>query len=169
MTNPKILKWRLPVLLLLLICLEAVNLVKLSTAMSWTNGNALGVVAAICMGCFLVGSIVATSFGLSRQEKTRLEWYVFALFGFQTALVAIVSYLYSLILMPAAEVAALFNTEPELTRKVVAVAEGIATNLGALAFWGVLAEQWRKEIEDRDKSYTWMEKLEQERSESNAR
>lgn len=150
MTNLNLLKARLPILLSLLVCLEGVNLVKFSIAMGWTNGTALGVIAALALGLFLIGSIVALSFDLEEGVKTRLQWMVVGMFVIQTLLICIVSYLHSLSLMPASEIAQLFSTPTEGTRKFIALLEGVATNVATFAFWGVLGTQWRREVEIRE-------------------
>lgn len=149
MTTPQLLKYRLPALFGLLVATELVNLFKLSVAFSWSNPGPLGALAAVALGAFLIGSILATSFDLEDGLRSRLNLMVVALFVVQTALVCVVSFLYSLSLMPAQDIAALIYTPVEATRRVVAVAEGAATNVAAFAYWGVLGTQWRKEIDAR--------------------
>jgi hypothetical protein len=152
MLNIKFLKYRLPILCVLLFALEAVNLKKLATAMSWTNDPAwLGVVAALTLGCFLVFSIIASSFSnLDGVLKARFERAVVGLFLLQTALVCIESFLISQTMLPAEQIAELFYTPVEATRRVVALGEGASLNIAALAFWQVVANLWRKEIEKKE-------------------
>jgi len=144
--NTTLLTYRLPFLFVLLSGMEVVNLVKLATAMSWTNGTVLGIVASIALGLFLIFSIVALSFELDDTERLRLQAMVIGLFLVQTFLICIVSYLTSLQWMPALEISQLFGTPPEPTRKAISVTEAIAQNVATFAFWGVLASQWRKQI-----------------------
>jgi hypothetical protein len=158
MTNPKLLQARLLILGLLLASLELVNLVKLSVAMSWSNGAIWGSIAAIALGVFLLGSILALSFELDERERIRLQIMVIFLFIVQTSLICIVSYLKSLYWMPGQDIAMLFDTQPEATRKVIAVAEGVAQNVATFAFWGLMGSQWRKEIE-RQEAETEFERL----------
>jgi hypothetical protein len=146
MLNAQLLNFRLPFLFFLLSGMEVVNLVKLATAMSWTNGTVLGIIASIALGLFLIFSIVALSFELDDTERLRLQGMVIGLFLVQTFLICIVSYLTSLSFMPAVEISQLFTTPPEPTRKAIAVTEAIAQNVATFAFWGVLANQWRKQI-----------------------
>lgn len=146
MTNYRLLRARLPILLSLLMAIEVVNLVKLSIAMSWTNGLALGIMASISLGAFLIGSIVALSFDLEDSERRWLQVMVIILFVVQTCLVCLVSFLKSLTIMPAEEIALLLYTPVEATRRVVALTEGASLSIAAFAFWGFLGNQWRREI-----------------------
>jgi hypothetical protein len=126
MLNAQLLNFRLPFLFLLLSGMEVVNLVKLATAMSWTNGTGLGIVASIALGLFLIFSIVALSFALDDAERLLLQGMVVGLFIVQTFLICIVSYLTSLSFMPATEISQLFTTPPEPTRKAIAVTEAMS-------------------------------------------
>jgi hypothetical protein len=146
MLNAQLLTYRLPFLFLLLSGMEVVNLVKLATAMSWTNGTVLGIIASIALGFFLIFSIVALSFALEDSERLLLQSMVVGLFIVQTFLICIVSYLTSLSFMPAVEISQLFTTPPEPTRKAIAVTEAISQNVATFAFWGVLASQWRAQL-----------------------
>jgi hypothetical protein len=149
MTNPSLLKYRLPALFVLLALIETVNLLKLAFAFGWTNHSPFGAIGAIALGLFLISSIIVLSFDLERDLRARLTAMVVFLFLVQTALICIVSFIYSLDLMPAETIALLFDTPSEVTRRVVALAEGVTLNLSAFAFWGVLAAIWRNEIEER--------------------
>lgn len=151
MASHAFLKHRLPILVVLLLGLEATNLYKLSHAMAWSNEGIFAVVASAILGAFLVGSVIALSFPLEPPVRARLQAMVTMLFIVQTALVCIVSFIYSLTLMPAELIAQLFATPVEATRRIVALAEGAAISLATLAFWQVVGEIWKSEIEERRK------------------
>lgn len=151
MTNPALLSLRLPVLVLLLVAIEAANMVKLAVAMSWSNEGLFGVVTAIVLGAFLVGGIVASSFDLESDVRWRLHLIIALLFATQLALTCIVSFLISTQRLPADRIGLLFGTPPEITRRVVALTEGATINLAAFGTWGVLARLWRSEIAARQR------------------
>ena len=162
MTNPALLKYRLVVLLALLVALEVVQLFKLSESMSWSNIKPLNVVTSVCMGSFLVISIVARSFDLPASLRERLDQTVIGLFLLQTALVCIVSYLTAITFMPAPDIAQLFNTPVAATRRVVALGEGASLSLASLAMWSSAAQIWRTEIEARSASTARLVRLDEE-------
>jgi hypothetical protein len=149
MTDRGFLKQRLPILVALLIALELVNLFKLARAMAWTNEGPLAVVAAAVLGAFLIGSVIALSFSLEPAVRKQLQIMVTMLFLVQTALVCIVSFIYSLSLMPAEQIASLLATPVEATRRVVALVEGATLSAAAFAFWRVVGEVWKTEINER--------------------
>jgi hypothetical protein len=149
MTDRGFLKQRLPIMVGLLIALELVNLFKLGKAMAWTNEGPLAILAAAVLGAFLIGSIIALSFNLEPGVRNQLQVMVTMLFLVQTALVCIVSFIYSLSLMPAEQIASLFGTAVEPTRRTVALLEGAAISVAAFAFWRVAGEIWRAEIDER--------------------
>src|SRR5579864_7507902 len=105
LTTPDLLKYRVPALFALMVVFEAVNSIKLADAFGWTNHFPLGPIAAVSLALFLIGSIIALSFDLDDDLRNRLTLMVGLLFLVQTALICVVSFLFSLTLMPAAQIA----------------------------------------------------------------
>jgi hypothetical protein len=155
-------KWQIVGLTAALVFVEVAAYWKLASFLRWTNEPLLAFTSALAFVALLLASIIAM--GSSIPDGMRKQIYLGGvwLFIVQGLANVLISFEYGITGIPIEVVTRFFNSEPEMTRKVIAVIAGASLSVVSIAFWSLIGLLIRRHTQKRDEHLNDIRKTEDE-------